>query len=276
MRRIRPCVRIDACAILLTMVYDRTRQSRLGAGILGPLPVVPGVFQIRAIGSRVTLLADEEGLVLVDAGGTGSRRLISAGLRDTEYSFDDIRLVAVTHYHPDHTGGLEPLSRASIPVAAHEDEAPIISREVEYPNPFIGPALGVMTKPLIRSVAGKGVPVAYRLRDGDALPTADGIRIVHTPGHTPGSICLYEEAKKLLIVGDALQYSHGVLTPPARSVTHDFDLAMESLKRLLELDFETICFSHFAPMREGAQESLKMLIDDYERGTRGRNGGIQR
>ena len=258
------------------MVDDKMHRNRRGAGILGPLPVVAGVFQIRAIGSKVTLLADEDGLVLVDAGGVGSRRLISAGLRDTEYSFDDIRLVAVTHYHPDHTGGLEPLSRASIPVAAHEDEAPIISREVEYPNPFIGPALGVMTKPLIRSVAGRGVPVAYRLGDGDALPTADAVRIVHTPGHTPGSMCLYVESKKLLIVGDALQYSHGVLTPPARSVTHDFDLAMESLKRLLELDFETICFSHFAPMREGAQESLKMLIDDYKRGTRGRNGGIQR
>ena len=256
------------------MVEDKISRNRPAAGILGPLPVVPGVFQIRAIGSRVTLLADDHGLVLVDAGGVGSRRLISAGLRDAGYSMDDIRLVAVTHYHPDHTGGLEPLSKASMPIAAHEDEAPIISREVEYPNPFIGPALGVMTKPLIRSVAGKGVPVAYRLGDGDALPTADAVRIVHTPGHTPGSMCLYVESKKLLIVGDALQYSHGVLTPPARSVTHDFDLAMESLKKLLELDFETICFSHFAPMREGAPESLKMLLDDHEKGTQGRHASV--
>ena len=150
------------------MVDDKMHRNRRGAGILGPLPVVAGVFQIRAIGSKVTLLADEDGLALVDAGGVGSRRLISAGLREAGYSMDDIRLVAVTHYHPDHTGGLEPLSRASIPIAAHEDEAPIITREVEYPNPFTGPALGAMTKPLIRSVAGRGVPVAYRLRDGDA------------------------------------------------------------------------------------------------------------
>jgi glyoxylase-like metal-dependent hydrolase (beta-lactamase superfamily II) len=256
------------------MVDDRMRRNRLGAGILGPLPVVKGVFQIRALGSRVTLLADEDGLVLVDAGGVGSRRLISVGLRDAGYSMDDIRLVAVTHYHPDHTGGLEPLSKASIPIAAHEDDAPIISREVKYPNPFKEPALGMMTKPLIRFFAGRGVPVAYRLGDGDALPTAEGIRIVHTPGHTPGSMCLYVESKKLLIVGDALQYSRGVLTPPARWVTHDFDLAVASLNKLLDLDFETICFSHFSPMREGAPESLKMLIDDHEKGTRGRNGGI--
>ena len=131
-----------------------------------------------------------------------------------------------------------------------------------------------MTKPLIRFFAGKGVPVAYRLGDGDVLPTTEGIRIVHTPGHTPGSMCLYVESKKLLIVGDALQYSRGVLTPPARWVTHDFDLAVASLNKLLDLDFETICFSHFSPMREGAPESLKMLIDDHEKGTRGRNGGI--
>ena len=255
------------------MGEQKVSRNRPGTGILGPLPVVPGVFQVRAIGSRVTLLADEDGLVLVDAGGTGSRRLISAGLRDAGYSMDDIRLVAVTHYHPDHTGGLESLAKASIPIAAHEDEAPIISREVDYPSPFNEPTLSVMTKPLIRSVAGRGVQVAYRLRDGDTLPTADGTRVVHTPGHTRGSICLYVESKKLLIVGDALQHSHGVLAPPARSVTHDFDLAMTSLKKLLNLDFETICFSHYSPMREGARESLKILIDEHERGTRGRNGG---
>ena len=250
------------------MGESNKRQSRLSARVLGPLPVLPDVFQIRAIASRVTVLAGEDGLVLVDAGGTGSRRLIEAGLRDAGYSLQDVRLVAVTHYHPDHTGGLGPLSEASIPIAAHEDDAPIISREVEYPSPFKDPALGVMTKPLIRSVAGKSVPVTYRLRDGDTLPTADGIRIVHTPGHTPGSMCLYVESKKLLIVGDAVQYSHGVLTPPARSVTHDFDLAMESLKKLVQIDFQTICFSHFSPMREGAPESLKALIDEHEKGMR--------
>ena len=211
------------------------------------------------------MLVEDDGLVLVDAGSAGSRRLISVGLRKAGYSMDDISIVAVTHYHPDHTGGLNALSkRHSVPVAAHELEAPIISREADYPSPFNSRALGLFAWPLVRALADGGAPVAHRLRDGDALPSAGGVRVVHTPGHTAGSMSLFVESKKLLIVGDALQHPRGNLRPPARHVTRDFSLAIESLKSLEELDFETICFSHFPPMRVRARESIQRLIDDHQ------------
>lgn len=217
------------------------------------------------MGARVTLLEDEDGLVLVDAGSAGSHALISAGLRNAGYTMGDVRLVVATHCHPDHSGGLAQLTRMSIPVAAHEDDAPIISREKDYPNPIRNPALATVASPLIRTLAGEGAPVTHRLRDGDTLPTMDGVKVVHTPGHTAGSICLFLESKRLLVAGDALEHRRGTLGPPARHVTSDFDMAVRSLGKLAALDVETICFGHFRPLRQGARESLRRLVLDYNR-----------
>ena len=122
-----------------------------------------------------------------------------------------------------------------------------------------------MAAPLIRTLAGEGAPVAHRLRDGDTLPTMDGVKVVHTPGHTAGSICLYLESKRLLIAGDALEHRRGALGPPARHVTSDFEMAIRSIGKLAALDVATICFSHFRPLRERARESLRRLNSEYNR-----------
>ena len=62
------------------------------------------------------------------------------------------------------------------------------------------------------------------------------------------------------MVGDVLQYRFKGLGPPSKSVTADYGQALESLERLRELDFDTICFSHFDPLRRSAKDSLMQLI----------------
>jgi glyoxylase-like metal-dependent hydrolase (beta-lactamase superfamily II) len=99
------------------------------------------------------------------------------------------------------------------------------------------------------------------LEDGDSLPGAQDITVVHTPGHTAGSICLYVASKKLVIVGDALQYRLRKLGPPASAVTQDPSLALESIAKLMRLDIETICFSHFPPLRRNARDALRRLVE---------------
>ncbi|MEK7778438.1 MAG: MBL fold metallo-hydrolase, partial [Chloroflexota bacterium] len=97
------------------------------------------------------------------------------------------------------------------------------------------------------------------LEEGDERPLDSWhrLQVVHTPGHTLGSISLFVLPQKVLIVGDALQYRFGRIAPPAAGVTQDPAQAMQSVGKLMALDFEAICFSHFPPIRNGAREALR-------------------
>ena len=102
---------------------------------------------------------------------------------------------------------------------------------------------------------GEATPV----EDGQVLPILGGLRVVHTPGHTPGSICLYAERLKLLFVGDTLQVIRGKVTFASRVFSEDLPLARASVARLAALDVETIAFSHYPPWRDEANTVLRAL-----------------
>ncbi len=229
--------------------------------LLRPMPVAPGVYQLHAIAARVTVLFDDDGVVLVDTGGRGSLGMISAGLKALDSSLESVRLVVLTHYHPDHTGSLANLVDAtSAKVAIHSREAAIINGEEPAPIPHRRPLMARLTRPFLGSLYGHPVPVDYSLEDGDSLPTAQEIRVIHTPVHTAGSICLYVASQRMLITGDALRYRSGRLAPPSPGVTLDLQQAKESLNKLLSLDFDIICFSHAPPLRKNGLHALQQLV----------------
>ncbi len=229
--------------------------------LLKPVRVASGVYQLRVLGARVTVLFTDEGVVLVDAGNRFSLGLISAGLRVLGTSLEDVGLIVITHHHPDHTGGLAKLVEAtSAKVAAHRLEAGFLTGEEPTPNPFHHSLLATVTQPFLRLMYTHPVEVHYLLDGGAVLPLGENVSIVHTPGHSPGSICLYLESVKVLIVGDALQYRFRRLSPPAWWVTGDYHQAVQSLKKLMAYDFRIICFSHFPALRLDARGALGRLI----------------
>ena len=71
-------------------------------------------------------------------------------------------------------------------------------------------------------------------------------------------------ARNAVIVGDTLQYRFArKLAPPARWVTRRPDVAKRSLAKLLNLDFDVICFSHFPPLSEEPHKAIRRLIDQH-------------
>ena len=132
------------------------------------------------------------------------------------------------------------------------------------PNPLQCRMLAWMARPALTKLMGNPVHVDDRIEDGDVLPFGTEVRVVHLPGHTPGSVGLHLPEKRAVIVGDALQYKLGWrLYPPAPGVTQQPREAMRSLEKLLDLEFDIICFSHFPPMRREPRKALGRLIQRH-------------
>ncbi len=231
---------------------------------LKPIRIADGLFQVRAIGARVTVLVERDEILLVDAGSPGSRGLIERGIRAHGLTAGQIGRVVVTHAHPDHCGGLSGLIKGrAIAVAAHALDADVIEGKTPLPSPVQNVILGRLTRPVYTALMGRPVTVHNRLKDGDSVDFGIEVRVVHLPGHTDGSIALYVPAKRAVIVGDTLQYRFARrLGPPARWVTRRPEVALRSLEKLLKLDFDVICFSHFPPLREDPHEAIRRLIDE--------------
>jgi hydroxyacylglutathione hydrolase len=112
---------------------------------------------------------------------------------------------------------------------------------------------------LIHSLAD-AVEDVEAYRDEQEFVFASGaLRVIHTPGHTPGSVCLYGARDRVLFVGDALQRRGGKIGFASALYSDDRRAAERAVKRLAELDVEVVVFSHYPPVLEGANEALREL-----------------
>ncbi len=100
-----------------------------------------------------------------------------------------------------------------------------------------------------------------------------GLEVIHTPGHTPGSVCLYARGPRILFTGDVLQVRRGHLAFASPIFSHDHAQARASVQRLAHLDVDMIAFSHYDPMRVGASVALADLARQAASSPSGRRSG---
>jgi glyoxylase-like metal-dependent hydrolase (beta-lactamase superfamily II) len=224
------------------------------------MQIAPGVHQVRMLGGDAFLL-EEDRLTLIDAGTVGSRWLLERYLRRIGRRLDELDRIICTHGHPDHIGGVGELvrDRADISVLIHPDDLAGLQRplrEAMATAESHGERRGRIIQYLTRTPADPTT-----VEDDEVLPILGGLRVVHTPGHTPGSICLYLERHRILFTGDVLQVVRGQLTYASAFFSHDHAGARGSVERLAALDVETIALSHYPPWRTDANAALLELAD---------------
>jgi len=218
------------------------------------LEIVPRVHAVRAIGSKAHLIVEDE-ITLIDAGHRGSGRMVRRYLERIGRSERDITRIVCTHGHPDHIGGVAEIAAAS-GATIHMHPADAERLRIRFRDVLADRKPGLILAFLTRPIQDP-----RPLLHGDVLPVLGGLHVVHTPGHTPGSICLYAPARRLLFSGDVLQVRNGRLAPPHQVFSDDLVEARRSVGRLAELDVETICFAHYPALREGARAQLRDLVE---------------
>jgi glyoxylase-like metal-dependent hydrolase (beta-lactamase superfamily II) len=204
-------------------VRKPTRAREVGRGER----VLPGVWRLRlpielpgVPHTNAWALQAGDGIVLVDTGmdEPGSMATLERALERTGHSLRDVRLIVITHAHPDHCGQAMPIAeRAGCEVWIHPKytltAAPRaddwIDRRLE-----VARQSGVPEAPLRRWAERRRDDrsgIAGELRsDRDLLPGVEIAtdvgtwQVLETPGHTPSHVCLHQPERRLLISGDHL------------------------------------------------------------------------
>lgn len=167
----------------------------------------------------------------------------------------DIKLILNTHGHFDHTGGnsvIKSISNAQMFI--HADEVISVENHIRYFEEDFGLAVaGIMGKEHIEEerenflkMAGPDVVVDRRLKDNDIVELGNRckLRVIHLPGHSPGSIGFYWEEEGMLFSGDSLQGLHNGGRLP---IINNIEAYKRSLERLNNLPLRLILQGH--PLR---------------------------
>ncbi|WP_291429350.1 MBL fold metallo-hydrolase [Deinococcus sp.] len=240
-------------------------MMRLGDVIVLELPAIlmgtPGVIH------PVALVGPDHVLTLVDTGMPGMLGDMTRELGAAGFTLGQVRRVIVTHHDLDHIGSLEAVVQATgAEVWALEPEVPYVTgerRAQKLPSPeqvqvmLRDPDLNPVTRAMLTREPVR-VPVSRALRDGDLLP--GNVRVIATPGHTPGHLSLLVPTGNILISGDALTSQDGALHGPLARATPDLPAAHDSVRRLARQDVQTVVTYHGGVVSDAAAQ-LRALAD---------------
>jgi glyoxylase-like metal-dependent hydrolase (beta-lactamase superfamily II) len=208
------------------------------------VPVSPTVALDRSV--NVFIIESEE-LALVDSGVKGSEKIIFQKVRAMGRRPNEIKKLILTHSHPDHIGAAaEIVAATGCKVIAHPAERTWIE----------DPAVQKAERPVpgFDSLVSGPVRIDRTVTDGEDISIAGfGLKVVHTPGHSPGSITLWSPAERVAMTGDA------VPVPGDLPIYDDAFETLGSMRRLRSLGME-VMLSAWAEPLEG--HAIGKRLDD--------------
>ena len=204
-----------------------------------PREVAEDVFALGRWWGALAYLAVGTETLLVDTGVSRLTGKILGAVRAAGVRPGSIDRIVLTHYDYDHSGSAAQLARElDAPVAIHAADAGLLA------NPAASPGLRRLLyhQPVPRVLRWEPPEIATTLEEGDTL---GDWRVMHTPGHTPGSMSLVRG--DVGIVGDALIFSRGRLIPNVRHLAIDLAAQEASTMRLASAGLRTVLPGHYAP-----------------------------
>ncbi len=206
------------------------------------------IHQIGGLGfdSNIYLIIDKT-ITLIDAGTGVNFKMIEQNLGKFNLKPSDVELLINTHCHYDHVGGNRDFVTVGCKVAVHELEADLLRKGDQVVT--LAGGFGKRLDP---------IEVERELRDGDRIKLGElTLQVLHTPGHTLGSISLYEPKELLLFSGDTI-FRDGVGRTDLP--TSEAAALRRSIYRLAKLNVRKLYPGHGPFAEEGANKFISRIV----------------
>jgi glyoxylase-like metal-dependent hydrolase (beta-lactamase superfamily II) len=208
-------------------------------------------------------------VTVIDAGLPAYRRLLVDELASLGLALDAVTALVLTHGDSDHIGFAGWLSaERGVPAHVHAADVDRARLEVKKPNSGWGPVkVGPLAEFLWYSARHGGLRIkpvreVVTVADGEVLDVPGKPRIIHVPGHTPGSVAVHVPGVDALFLGDAMTTRNvltGVEGPKPAPFTLDPDQARESIDRIAAVDATWVLPGHGPAWDGGVPEAVRLI-----------------
>ena len=209
------------------------------------MKIVDNVFLIPGIMANPYLIAEKDGLTLIDTGLPGSHKMILSYIARLGKTPRDLKRIILTHSDLDHVGGLGALHKASgARTFASQIEAQAIALGRSSKALSSGRRSSLVRRIFTIIIRSKPLVVDEIVEDGQVLPVLGGLHVLDTAGHSPGHISLFAPSSSVLFCGDAMVGTGEGLRGSRPQMTWNAEIAAEAVKRQAALSPRIVCPGH--------------------------------
>ena len=209
---------------------------------------------------NVYLLSTPRGPVLIDSAAPGMFGWLVKSLRKVRITPEQLAGVVVTHFHIDHVGTAMALQKLGVPMYALAAEVPILTGDAPHPGYANGNAVGRIMCAAERLIFGTPSFSTVRSLEAGQKLFGTSWRVVAAPGHTPGSLALYNQETGDLLSGDTLLSDFGCPRANFKLFTADHPKLMESALNLMNLEPKYIHPGHGKPLPLSAYAKVQKRL----------------
>lgn len=233
------------------------------------MKIADGLYRLGTDIVNSYLVVTADGVTIIDAGLPRYWKLLNNELAQLGLTVDDVRALVLTHGDTDHIGFAAQLSNEKgIPAYIHAADADRAKLEVKKPTTGWGPMkIGPMAGFLWYSSRNGGLRIKAAgelspVEDGTVLDVPGSPRIIHVPGHTPGSVAVHVPVVDALFLGDTMTTRNvltGVEGPKPAPFTLEPKQAVDSLAKIENVDATWVLPGHGPAWDGGVPEAVRQI-----------------